>query len=132
VEGVSDIRNRYGSAALAAAVILGIVLVVFGYKPEAKGFVLGTLFSILNFALIAAFLPGTLHRTQRQAVWFSLFSIALRFSLLAVPLVIALRSVSFSLIGVVPGLLMVQATILADHFGRALMNRRRPPAGSAG
>jgi ATP synthase protein I len=128
MEAVSDIRNRYGSAALAVAVVVGILLVLLGYKPVAKGFVLGTLFSILNFVLIAEFLPRTLGRTQRQTFLFSLLSIAFRFSLLAVPLILSLRSEAFSVTGVVPGLLMVQGTIFADHLYRLAADRRKPPA----
>lgn len=128
MEAVSDIRNRYGSAALTAAVVVGIVLVLLGYKSVAKGFVLGTLFSILNFVLIAAFLPRTLGRTRRQTFLFSLFSIGFRFSLLAVPLILSLRSEALSVMGVVPGLLMVQGAIVADHLYRLVADRRKPPA----
>lgn len=128
MEAVNDIRNRYGSAALATAVVVGLLLVLLGYKALAKGFVLGTLFSIVNFVLIAQFLPRSLGRGRRQAVAFSLVSIGLRYCLLAVPLVVSLRSDAFHTAGVVPGLLMVQATIFADHFYRVLADRRKPSA----
>jgi hypothetical protein len=100
-------------AALAGAVIL----LILGEKAVGKGLVLGTLFSVVNFVLMAQLLPlsvGSGSRNKASAA--ALGSILFRFAVLAVPLIISIRSESIHIIGVVPGLFMVQLALLFDHL----------------
>ncbi len=118
METVRAIRNKYCSQAMLAAVAVAVLLLLVGEKALGKGLILGTLFSIVNFVLMAHLIPRTLagSRTVSSAAAFG--SILFRFSLLAVPLVVSLKVDAIHFIGVVVGLFMVQLTLLFDHFVR--------------
>ncbi len=112
-ETLRDIQKRYASRALYVALAVGAVLIVAGFPPLGKGFILGTLFSAVNFVLIGEMLPWQMGAAHRR-----LIAVLARFTLMAVPLVTAVQRPEFDILGVVPGLLMVQAVILADHGTR--------------
>ncbi len=101
---------------MAAAIFIALALIVLGYKPVGKGLVLGALFSVLNLILIGETLPLRIGKSRRSALAFSLGSLIVRLGLMAVPLIVAARCDQFNLFAVIPGLLMVQAVILADHL----------------
>ena len=101
---------------MAAAVILGLLLVVTGYKALGKGLVLGTIFSVINFILMGEALPLRLGKSTGKTYSWSLFSVLFRYALLAVPLVIAVRMEQIHLLTTVLGIFMVQLAILTDHF----------------
>ena len=109
---------------MVAAIVIGLLLIVVGYKPEAKGLVLGCLFSIVNFVLIGETLPMRMGKSRRGAFVVSLGSIFFRFFLMAIPLVFAVKSDQFNVFAVIPGLLMVQCVILIDHVSAALLQRK--------
>ncbi len=115
-EAVSRTQKRYASWALTAAILIGLGFILTGYKPVGKGLVLGTLFSIINFILIAQSLPLGLGKSKRKTFLFSLVSIFLRYALMAIPLVIAVKYDQFNLIAVICGLFAIQLVILADHL----------------
>lgn len=123
MEPVKQTQKKYGSRALILAIAAGFLIMAFGYKPEAKGLILGTLFSVLNFVLIGETLPLRLGRSKRAATLIAFGSILLRFVLMAVPLVVAIRYPQFNVFTVIPGLLMVQLTILADHIPAGLIRK---------
>lgn len=106
---------------MAAAIFVGFVLILAGYKPVGKGLVFGTLFSILNFILIGEILPLRMGRSRRGAFIVALASLLLRYALMAIPLAVSLASESFHVFAVIPGLFMVQAVILLDPLATALM-----------
>ena len=112
-ETLRDIQKRYASRALYVALAAGAVLIVTGYPSLGKGLILGTLFSAVNFVLIGEMLPWQMGSAHRRFI-----AVLARFALMAVPLVTAVSRPEFDLLGVVPGLLMVQALILADHGTR--------------
>ena len=104
---------------MLVAVLGAGVLIVFGEKALGKGLILGTLFSVLNFVLMAQFLPRSAAAgSTARAGAAALGSILIRFTLLAVPLVLSLRIDSIHFVGVVIGLFMVQLTLLFDHLVR--------------
>jgi len=105
---------------MVTATVIGLLLIVAGYKPEAKGLVLGCLFSIVNFVLIGETLPLRMGKTRRGVFIVSLASISFRFLLMAIPLIAAVKNDQFTVFAVIPGLLMVQFVILIDHFSAAL------------
>lgn len=101
---------------MAAAIVFGVVLIMAGLKPIGKGLVLGTLFSAINFIMMAEFAPHRIGQTSRKGFALSLASIGLRYILLAFPLIIAVKFESFDLIGTVIGIFMIQLVILFDHL----------------
>lgn len=116
-------RQRYCTMALVLAITFGVVLVLVGYPAFGKGLVLGALFSILNFILMAFALPMRLGKSRGKSILFSFVSIYLRFAVMAVPLVWAIKQEAFAVSTVAVGLFMVQITILGDH----LLERYRHP-----
>jgi len=103
-----------------AAIFIGFALILAGYKPEAKGLILGGLFSVINFVLIGETLPLRMGKSRRSVFVISITSIFFRFSLMAIPLIAAIKYEQFNVFAVIPGLLMIQIIILVDYVAAAL------------
>ncbi len=121
-------QAHYGRRALVAAIACAFILLLAGYKPVAKGLVLGTLFSILNFVLMGQALPRQLGRARARATAFALGSIAGRFSLMAVPLILAVKLDALNLPATIGGLFMVQVVILAEQSWQFVRTPRKTRA----
>ena len=117
-ETVSGIQKRVCSRAMLGAVIGAFILILVGEKTLGKGLVLGTLFSIVNFVLMAHLMSLNPAHSRARASAAALGSIVFRFALLAVPLILSLRLDSIHLLGVVIGLFMIQLTLLFDQVLR--------------
>jgi len=109
---------------MAGAIVIALLLIVAGLKPAGKGLVLGTVFSILNFIIMAQTAPYRLGKTQKKAFALSLGSILFRYVFLAIPLIVAIRFDQFELIAVIFGIFMVQLTIFSDHLLRLFPSQR--------
>ncbi len=107
--------KRYCSRAMVAAIFIGAALILGGLPAWGKGLIAGTLFSILNFILMAEALPHHIGKSQRRAAVFSLGSILLRYSLMAVPMILALVYHLFHPAAAAIGLFFVQLVILTEH-----------------
>ena len=116
MESIKDTQKRYASRAMIVAICVALVAILLGYRPFGKGLVLGTLFSILNFILMGAMLPAKLNRSKNRATLKSLSGIILRYGLLAVPLIAAIKWVQFDFTATVMGLFLVPAGIIVDHI----------------
>jgi hypothetical protein len=116
MEAIRDIQKRFCSRAMVVAIVLSIVFLVCGQKTLAKGLILGTLFSILNFIIMGQTLGLRVRPTRNHAFWVSLSSMTGRYLLLAIPVVMAIKLSQFHLVTVVIGLFMVQLMILTDRF----------------
>lgn len=128
MEYFGDIQKKYGTRALSTAVMLGFVLVLTGRAPLAKGLVLGTLFSILNFVFMAFSLGSRLDVSARKASAKALGSIFFRFAFMAIPLYIAITHERFDLYATITGLFFIQLMILADHLYRLFRKKQDPAA----
>jgi hypothetical protein len=117
MESIRSTQKKYGSRALAIAVIVGFGTVLIGQNSLGKGLVLGTLFSVANFILMGETLPLKLGRSSKTTFFISLLSMLLRYLLLAVPLVIAVKHEQFHILSAIIGVFMVQVVIVADHLG---------------
>lgn len=106
------------------AIVAALVFLAIGAKPISKGLILGTLFSILNFILIAQGLPFQLNKGRYRTFLVCLGSIWLRYTLLAVPLILASKLDSFDFFATAAGILMIQVVILGHHFGRMVLLMR--------
>jgi hypothetical protein len=115
-------QQRYCTLALTMAILAGTVLMFFGYTAWGKGLILGSLFSILNFILMAMALPVRLGKGRGKSSLFSFSSIFLRYAILALPLIWALRQETIAVSTVALGLFMVQVAILGDHLWARLRN----------
>jgi hypothetical protein len=116
MDPVRQTQKKYGSRAMTVAILVGLAFIVIGYKPAAKGLILGTIFSVINFVLIGQTLPLRLSPSRSKSSLVSLFSIAVRYAVMAVPLVLAVKMEQLNIAAVICGLFMVQLVILADHL----------------
>ncbi|MEZ4604127.1 MAG: ATP synthase subunit I [Desulfobacterales bacterium] len=116
MEQIKRLQKRYGSMAMFLALVAGIGLLLLGYKPVGKGVLLGTIFSIINFILMAESLPSRIGTTRKKATVFSFLWIVARYGLLAIPLFLSMKMEQFNLWATVVGLFMIQMVILADSF----------------
>jgi len=114
--GIADTQKRYGSTAMMAAIFMGIVFILLGHKAQAKGLILGSIFSVLNFVLMGEILPLIVGPSRKRSSFISFGSIAIRHGLLAVPLILALKMEQLDFATTVCGLFMVQVVIMGDHL----------------
>lgn len=110
------IQKRTITFVLTLAVVLGGVLLLLGQNALAKGLLLGSLFSVLNFFLIALFLPLQIGPGRSKSTFISLASLCLRFILMAIPLIVAAKTTQFEITSTIVGLFMVQIVILVDQL----------------
>ena len=116
MEAAKQLQKKIIQRALWLAIISGLVLIVIGYKPVGKGLILGTLFSVLNFILMAKSIGYKFGRSQRQIFSISIGSIFFRYILLTIPLIIAVKFEQFNLAAVIVGVFMIQIVILAGQM----------------
>ena len=124
MESLRQTQKKYCSRAITAAIFVGLFLILAGQKPVGKGLILGTVFSIVNFILMAQMLPSRIGKSKNKTFFLSFGSIVLRYFLLAVPLIIAIKFDQYNFIGVVFGIFMVQFVILGDHLLSLIASRR--------
>lgn len=98
---------------MIVAIVIAFILILVDLKPVAKGLVMGTIFSVVNFVLIGQTLQMRLSKSKRGVFFLSLTSILFRYAILAIPLVVAVKFDQFELPAAILGIFMVQLTILA-------------------
>ncbi len=113
------LQKRTITLVLTLAVAIGCVLILLGYNALAKGLLLGSLFSSLNFFLMAVFLPMHIGHGRSRSTFISLASLGLRFALLSIPLIVAAKLTQFAITSTIVGLFMVQIVIIADQLWSA-------------
>lgn len=113
-------QKEITSHAVMAAIVIALVCFGFGMKPVAKGVLLGTVFSVINLILMAISLPMRLHKERRRVLLVCLGSLWVRYALMAVPLVLALKSATYEFFATAAGLFMVQGVLLVRHFSRLI------------
>ena len=118
METIKETQKKYCSRAMILAIAAALVFIMAGQKDLGKGLVLGTLFSVLNFIVMGQTLPMRLGKSKGPSILAALFSMGLRYVLLAAPLVIAIKSEQIDIISAIIGIFMIQLVILGDHFGR--------------
>lgn len=122
-----QVQQRYCALALTWTVAFSVVFFLLGYRPLGKGLLLGAVFSILNFILMAATLPLRVGTSRNKSTLVALGSIAVRYALLAIPLVWAIKHEQFAVTTTAAGLFMIQFAILSDHMWGRLRTRRYNP-----
>jgi hypothetical protein len=120
MEAVKQIQKKIIQQALWLSIIVGLIFILAGYKPVGKGLILGALFSVLNFIFMARSIVFKFGRSKRQIFSISLVSIIVRYFLLAIPLIAAVKFEQFNLVAAIVGIFMIQLVILADHLLRQI------------
>lgn len=116
-----DIQKKYGSRALVLAIGAGLFFLCLNQKEICRGLVLGGVFSAVNFALMGQLLHYRLSDNRKTAARRSLVSLLLRYSLMAIPLVLSIRSERFDFTATVVGVFMVQLVIMIEHGSRLIL-----------
>ena len=97
---------------ITAAVVAGVTLGL-GFKAAAKGFVLGSLFSLANFLAMAGLISTRLGKSPRLSGLNSVIGLLGRLALLGLPIFIAYKhSGQYNLIWTIIGIFNLQVTIL--------------------
>jgi hypothetical protein len=104
-------------AAVAAAAALAL-----GAVSTAKGLVLGSLFSLLNFLIMAIQTPGRIGQSRRAATVSSGSGLFLRLAIMAVAPYVAIQVPAISLPATVAGLFNLQVSVIVystiiERFG---------------
>ena len=101
---------------MIAAILIGLVFILWNQPSVGKGLILGTLFSVINFVIMGETLPSKIGKTKSTAAFVSLLWLLPRYGLMAIPLVLALKYQQFNFAAVICGLFLVQLTILGEHI----------------
>lgn len=126
MEEIRKTQKKYCSRAMFAAIFGGLFLILAGQVSIGKGLILGTIFSAINFVLMGETLPVRLLQNKKnKAVMFSLRSIAIRYLILALPLLLAIKIEQFNLISVICGIFMVQLMIFGDQLIKTISELRQ-------
>jgi hypothetical protein len=117
-DDVKKVQKQYCSRAMFYAISAALILIIIGEKAIAKGLVLGTLFSVINFVIMGFLIPRQVAGSQKRVRAGSLafFSIFLRFSILAIPLIISQKVEAVNFFGTAVGIFMIQFTILFNNL----------------
>jgi hypothetical protein len=122
MEQIRQTQKKYCSLAITLAIFAGVSFFLFGLKPVGKGLILGTIFSILNFILMGESLPMKIGQSKGKTMGLSFVSIFLRYGLMAIPIIAAIKLEQFNIAATVCGLFMVQLVILTDEIIRLIYN----------
>ena len=123
---IRETQKKYCSLSLVTSIIIGFFLIIAGQSTVGKGLILGTLFSSINFALMGEVLPYKVGKSRGKTYLIAVGSIISRYLLLAVPIVLCIRSPErFNLVAVIIGIFMVQLVILLDYLKSAILLTRR-------
>ena len=113
---------------MTTAIVAAVVLLLAGQNTVAKGLVLGTIFSVVNFILMGETLTLKLGKTPLKTFFWSLLSLLLRYGFMAIPLIMAIKFRQFNLIAVICGIFLVQVMILAESLLTSLSAFRNKQA----
>lgn len=117
---VLDTQKKYGSRALMLSIGAALLFLVTGHDAICRGLVLGGLFSAINFALMGQLLQYRMSDNRKANTRRSLLSLLLRYLLLAIPLIISVRSDRFSFPATAVGIFAVQLVIMIEHGSRLI------------
>lgn len=121
---VRETQKKYCSRAMMVSIFICLGFLLLGQKALGKGLVLGTIFSVVNFVLMGESLPMRIGKEKGRTFLVSLGSILIRYVLLAIPVIIAVKFETINLFTVVAGLFTVQIMIITEHVIKIFPNRR--------
>ncbi len=122
---IRETEKRYGSLAITGAIMAACFFIVIDQKAIAKGLLLGSIFSVINFVLMGESLPHRISQSQKMASAKALGSIFFRYTLLAIPVVVAIKFEQYDLFAAIVGIFSVQGMILADHACKHIFSIRK-------
>ena len=115
METAKQVQKKYSSMALTFSIGVALLFILMGHKPVGKGLILGAIFSVLNFILMGKSIALSFGRSKAKTVSLSMGSIFIRYLLLAIPLIAAIKFEQFNLVATILGIFMIQIVIMAEH-----------------
>jgi len=113
---VSEVKKRICIKVLILTLAVAVFFIILNERSIVKGLALGSLFGIINFLLLGESIPLALGKTRVKAGVIGLASMVIRFSVLAFPLLVGLKSPSFNFAAVVAGIFFVQIATLVEYI----------------
>lgn len=101
---------------LATGVLISGTALLFDASTAAKGFALGSLFSLLNFRIMARQAPGMLGKERKAASVGGFFNLGLRLIIMALPLALAFKRPEIDVLWTALGLLNLQFSVIVYGF----------------
>lgn len=119
-----ELQKKYGSRVMFLGIAAWIVFYILDMRDIGSGFLLGSLASVINFALLGEALARRMGLTGRKLQLNIYTSLVIRLIIMAVPLYMGIKFDKFNIFAVIVGLFMIQIMILAHHFKMALFPER--------
>lgn len=119
-----ELQKKYGSSVMFIAIAVWIVFYILDMPDIGRGFLLGAVASVINFALLGEALARRMGLTGRKLKLNIYTSLIIRLIIMAVPLYLGIKSDRFNIFAVIVGLFMIQIMILAHHLKMALFAGR--------
>lgn len=116
IEAVRQTQKKYGSRAMIVAIVVAFGCILAGYPTFGKGLIIGTLFSIVNFVIMGETLPMRLGHSSRKSALVSFFVLVLRYGILSIPLILAVKTDQYNLVSVIIGIFLIQILIISERF----------------
>lgn len=127
MEVIRSLQQRYGVGALSAGAVLGTAAYLAGYPAVARGLVLGSLFSVLNFLLMGNALGRKLLAGSAEGLFLAVATRAGRYLLWAVPPVLAVKLPFLDLTATIAGMFMVPLLIVLASVLSLSRGGKSPP-----
>jgi hypothetical protein len=126
MEAIKHLQRRYCGGALTTAVVMGLAAYMAGWPSVTRGLLLGSLFSALNFILLARGLTHRMAGGHRPAPVRTLFARLGRYLLWAVPVVLAVKLPAVDLPAAIAGVFMVPVCIVLDSAITLVREKKSP------
>jgi len=111
---------------MLSGVCLALFFIIVQEKAIGKGLLLGTCFSCINFLILGRSIIMTLGRSNSRAGLIAFTSLLTRYIILAVPLIVAIKSASFNLVASIIGIFSIQiVTLIYYVVVRPLLDRKQ-------
>ena len=123
-EGIREFNKKICGGALFFGVLVSVLSLVLGRPSISKGFLLGTCFSIINFILMGLFQPFSWRNDRKRATAVYFASILVRYSILAIPIIAAVKLNKFDLIATVAGIFSIQIVIFTFYVIKPMWEKR--------
>lgn len=100
---------------MLSGICLAVFFIFINEKAIAKGLLLGTCFSCINFLILGRSIVMTIGHSHPRAGLIAFTSMLTRYIILAVPLIVAIKSASFNLVASIVGIFSVQIVTLVYY-----------------
>ena len=120
---IKQVQKKLCSNALTLGIIVFTCFYVTGHIALGKGFLLGTIFGIVNFVVMGATIESRMVPSKNKRMLRALASIGVRYSIMAVPLFMAIKMDTFNVFATGAGLLSIQTLIIVDAIVKTVIDR---------